>query len=112
MLVRWARLGDLNYLSETDDARPMDYQIDQIVVHPDYRIPSLYNDIALFHLDRDVEFSSHVRPICLNADPNWQSGSSKTVIATGWGLIQNGWFTIIGLKQTSFRAVLNRYGLR
>lgn len=90
MLVRWARLGDLNYLSETDDARPMDYQIDQIVVHPDYRIPSLYNDIALFHLDRDVEFSSHVRPICLNADPNWQSGSSKTVIATGWGLIQNG----------------------
>jgi len=78
--VRWARLEDLNYLSETEDARPMDYQIDQRKVHPDYQKPSLYNDIALFHLNRDVEFSSHVPPICLNADPNCQSGTSKTVI--------------------------------
>jgi len=110
--TRWARLRDPNYLSETDDATPMDYQIDQIVVHPDFQIPSLYNDIALFHLDRDVEFSSYVQPICLNADPNWQSSHSQTVIAPGWGRIENGWFTIIALKRTFSRAVLNKYGRR
>ncbi|XP_060869915.1 venom protease-like [Metopolophium dirhodum] len=88
-LVRWARVGDLNYLSETDDARPMDYQIDQRIVHPDYQKPSLYNDIALFHLDQDVLFSSYVRPICLNGDQNWQPSPSNIVIATGWGRIKN-----------------------
>ncbi|KAL4084357.1 hypothetical protein QTP88_028180 [Uroleucon formosanum] len=88
-LVRWARVGDLNYLLETDDARPMDYQIDERIVHPDYQKPSLYNDIALFHLDQDVEFSSYVRPLCLNGDPNWQSNSPQIVIATGWGRTEN-----------------------
>ncbi|XP_029343690.1 venom protease isoform X2 [Acyrthosiphon pisum] len=86
-VVQWARLGGLNYSSETDDARPTDYQIDQRIVHPDFRKPSLYNDIALFHLDQDVEFSSYVRPMCLNADPNWQSSASQIVISTGWGPI-------------------------
>ncbi|KAL5242294.1 hypothetical protein ACI65C_009704 [Semiaphis heraclei] len=85
--VRWARLGELNYLSETDDARPMDYQIDQRVVHPNYQPPSLYNDIALFHLDQEVKFSAYVRPICLNADPKLQSSPSQTLMATGWGQI-------------------------
>eukprot|EP00102_Acyrthosiphon_pisum_P023739 XP_016660949.1 PREDICTED: venom serine protease Bi-VSP-like [Acyrthosiphon pisum] len=96
-VVQWARLGGLNYSSETDDARPTDYQIDQRIVHPDFRKPSLYNDIALFHLDQDVEFSSYVRPMCLNADPNWQSSASQIVISTGWGPILDGWFAVIGL---------------
>lgn len=108
--MRWARLGDLNYLSETDDARPMDYQIDQRIVHPDYRKPSLYNDIALFHLDQDVEFSAYVRPICLNAEPKLQSSPLQTVITTGWGRIRNGWFTVVGFRRTAYRVViLNRY---
>ncbi|CAI6344067.1 unnamed protein product [Macrosiphum euphorbiae] len=87
-LTCWARLRDPNYSSETDDVTPMDYQIDQIEVHPGFQMPLLYNDIALFHLDRDVQFSSYVRPICLNADPNWQWSHSQTVIAPGWGRIQ------------------------
>ncbi|XP_060871293.1 venom protease-like isoform X2 [Metopolophium dirhodum] len=89
-LTRWARLRDPNYLSETDDVTPMDYQIDQIVVHPDFQVPSLYNDIALFHLDQEVKFSAYVRPICLNADPNWQSSHSSSVITPGWGRNQHG----------------------
>lgn len=104
-------MGDLNYLTETDEAKPMDYQIDERIVHPDYQKPSLYNDIALFHLDQDVEFSSYVRPLCLNGDPNWQSNLSQFVIATGWGQTENSWLTNISLKRTPARAVFKRYGL-
>jgi transmembrane serine protease 9 len=80
--AKWARLGDLNYISKTDNARPKDYRIVQHIVHPAYRPPSQYNDIALFRLETDVEFSAYVRPICLNTDAN---STPAKQIATGWG---------------------------
>lgn len=96
--VKWARLGELNYLTDTDDARPKDYKIVQRVIHPDYKKPILYNDIALYRLEEDVTFSPYVRPICLNADPYMQSNTTQKVIATGWGAIYNGWFVFLGFK--------------
>jgi len=85
----WARLGDLNYLSDADDARPEDYRISRRVIHPDYRPPSVYHDIALFRLERDVRLSAYVRPVCLNAD---RSLDVKHALATGWGQIEYGQF--------------------
>ncbi|XP_050433881.1 uncharacterized protein LOC126841436 [Adelges cooleyi] len=85
--ARWARLGDLNFELDTDDAKPSTYDIVKRVIHPDYRVPSVYNDIALFLLDRVVEFSEYVVPICLNED---QSFTPTTSIATGWGQVGHG----------------------
>jgi len=85
--ARWARLGELNYLIDTDIAKPKDYKIVQRVLHPKYLPPSLYNDIALFRLEENVEFSAFVRPICLNAD---QFFNPSTLVATGWGQIETG----------------------
>jgi len=96
--ARWARLGELNYLTDTDDARPKDYKIVQRVIHPDYKYPMLYNDIALFRLEEDVTFSPYVRPICLNADPYMQSTDPQKVMATGWGQTYQGWFVFLGFK--------------
>lgn len=86
-MARWVRLGELNIISTTDDARPKDYRIVQRVSHPDYKPPSLYNDVALFRLESDVEFSAYVRPICLNSDPLF---NPAVHIATGWGRTSNG----------------------
>ncbi|XP_060870189.1 venom protease-like isoform X2 [Metopolophium dirhodum] len=66
--AKWARLGELDYNSKTADARPTDYKIEERIIHPNYKSRSLYNDIALFRLERDVHFSAYVRPICLNTD--------------------------------------------
>uniref|UniRef100_A0A2H8TSH9 Serine protease snake n=1 Tax=Melanaphis sacchari TaxID=742174 RepID=A0A2H8TSH9_9HEMI len=85
--AQWARLGDLDYLSETDEARPKDYRIVERIVHPNYKPPSLYNDIALFRLERDVDFSPFVRPICLNTDHYL---TPPAIIATGWGRTETG----------------------
>ncbi|NP_001155379.1 serine protease-like precursor [Acyrthosiphon pisum] len=78
----WARLGELDYLSETDEARPKDYRIVQRIIHPNYKSTSSYHDIALFRLERDVDFSAFVRPICLNTDNTLRP---PAIIATGWG---------------------------
>ncbi|XP_060851918.1 serine protease snake-like isoform X2 [Rhopalosiphum padi] len=80
--AKWARLGELDYDSESDEARPLDYIIVERIIHPNYKPPSVYNDIALFRLERDVEFSPFARPICLNTD---HSLIPPAIIATGWG---------------------------
>ncbi|XP_001948438.1 venom protease isoform X1 [Acyrthosiphon pisum] len=84
-VARWARLGVLKrVVDETNVDRPNDYEIVEHIIHPDYNPPSLYNDIALFRLGRNVVFSDDVRPICLNTDLNL---TPPKQIATGWGRI-------------------------
>ncbi|CAH1723029.1 unnamed protein product [Aphis gossypii] len=84
-MARWARLGVVDrVINEDSIVQPKDYRIVQHVIHPNYKPPSLYNDIALFRLERDVEFSDTVRPICLNSDP---SLTPLKQILTGWGRI-------------------------
>lgn len=82
------RLGDYDIGSTTDISRPRDYRIVEYIVHPDYKPRTqLYNDIALFRLEKDVEFSAFVRPICVNSDP---SLDLNEMIATGWGTTKQG----------------------
>lgn len=93
-LARWARLGDLNIASTADEARPENYRIIEHILHPEYEPPAQYNDIGLFLLEKDVEFSKFIRPICLNSDPL----INPTVqIATGWGQIYTGKFILIAM---------------
>lgn len=84
----WARLGELNYLTENDNTIHQDYKIVQRITHPDYQ-PSRakYNDLALFRLEKEVKFTAYVRPICLNTNAFLKPSS---VIATGWGQTANG----------------------
>jgi len=86
-LANWARLGDLDVNSINDIAKPKDYRIVQHIVHPGFKRPVKYNDIALLRLETNVELSAFVRPICLNSDP--LSNPTK-LIATGWGSIDEG----------------------
>jgi len=81
-IMQWARLGDLNVVTDTDIAQPKDYRIVEHVIHPDYKPPLKYNDIALFRLETEVEFTAYIRPICLNTDP---AINPEVLIATGWG---------------------------
>lgn len=81
-MARWARLGDLNIILTTDDARPKDYRIVRRVIHPCFKPPLSYNDVALFQLEKNVEFSEYVMPICLNSDPSLEP---RIQVATSWG---------------------------
>ncbi|XP_014208050.1 uncharacterized protein LOC106639117 [Copidosoma floridanum] len=57
-------------------------RVDYILLHPEYVDNGFINDIALLRLEKPLEFSDYVRPVCLPAaEP--ESGAIGT--ATGWG---------------------------
>ncbi|KAK9298364.1 hypothetical protein QLX08_008273 [Tetragonisca angustula] len=82
--ANWARLGDLNLKRTDDEARPQDFQIVERIRHPKYSIRYSYHDIALFRLEKDVEFNAYIRPSCLPySSPD--VGTDGKATATGWG---------------------------
>ncbi|XP_044262358.1 venom protease-like [Tribolium madens] len=76
------RLGDLDLQSVADDAQAQDYTVSQKIIHPNYHAPAQYDDIALIKLDKDVQFSPSIAPICLETLTNLPN---YNFIATGWG---------------------------
>ncbi|KAF6200353.1 hypothetical protein GE061_006656 [Apolygus lucorum] len=81
-LAAYARVGDLDLYSTDDDAQPFTYKIIKRVRHPEYKRPQAYNDIVLFKLERTVQFSRMIRPICLLG---LVSPNNNFVVASGWG---------------------------
>ncbi|KAK9506720.1 hypothetical protein O3M35_008605 [Rhynocoris fuscipes] len=80
--ARWARVGDLDISSTSEDAQPQEKIIIDIIIHPNYKKPAVYNDIALFKLDAAVTFNNWVAPICLYVD---DLISTTKATLTGWG---------------------------
>ncbi|XP_054262026.1 serine protease snake-like [Macrosteles quadrilineatus] len=109
-LASWVRLGDYDIFSTDDDknrhAESREYQIIERINHPEYKSPSVYNDIALYKLKDTIKFNEYVRPICLQIDHTF----AKTyALGTGWGRVEWGGkqsgvlqkvnLTIIGRKE-------------
>ncbi|XP_026325621.1 serine protease snake-like [Hyposmocoma kahamanoa] len=88
------RLGDQNIdPAVRDGANPVEVAIRKIILHPNYKSPIRYNDIALLELATDVDFEENIRPACL-----WNKhdvSEYKKAIATGWGV------TNVRTKETS-----------
>lgn len=81
--VIWARLGVSNINRLTGKY----YRVQQSIPHPDFDLPSRYDDIALFRLEVEVQFSQFIKPICLNTN---QLSNPNSLIATGWGRTSTG----------------------
>lgn len=58
------------------------YEITHLIVHPEYKSPLYYNDIALLKFSGNVTFAWHIRPACL-----WQNSmpNETDLQATGYG---------------------------
>lgn len=48
------RIGDQDLSDDDDGASPQEFNIKNIIIHPNYRRRSKYHDIVLFELDRVV----------------------------------------------------------
>ncbi|XP_066907226.1 serine protease snake-like [Halyomorpha halys] len=69
--INWARLREFDYR-----------MIVEIIVHPKYSRNMSYHDIALFKLDRDVEFNRYILPMCLQTERHI---TEKIANMKGWG---------------------------
>lgn len=90
--AKFVRVGDLNTASDSADARPQLFNIIERINHHQYRPPELYNDIALYKLDRAVTFDEYAKPVCLHESPSLPEG---TGVATGWGRLEFGKFNYL-----------------
>lgn len=82
--VSTVRLGDV-YVDGSSGTK-QDFRIAKAVVHPDYKPPMSYNDIALLELQGEVNISDIIRPGCLQTE----ALEDLAVWATGWGLTDYG----------------------
>lgn len=78
------RLGELNLASTIEPSIPQDYKVINKIAHPLYKTPSVYHDIALVLLDRNIIITSYVKPACLFTQQNIPYDAQ--LLATGWGL--------------------------
>ncbi|KAL1117771.1 hypothetical protein AAG570_004086 [Ranatra chinensis] len=79
--AKWVRLGDLEFNKANTLVNPEDVRISQTIVHPEYRPPALYNDIALYRLEKTVSYSLWVKPACVHSMPKIPF---KKATACGW----------------------------
>ncbi|KAH8278429.1 hypothetical protein KR018_003250, partial [Drosophila ironensis] len=81
--INIVRLGELEFDNTQDDAQPEDFDLQgEIIVHPNYVYPAIYNDIAIGRLSRPVTFNEYKHPACL---PFEDGKKSTSFIAIGWG---------------------------
>ena len=90
------RLGEYNTETDRDcsnqlgfeicNDKPVNSQIDNIIVHPDYNDDSAdrHNDLALIKLKREIQFSDFIKPICLPSRAERPRTGDRLVVA-GWG---------------------------
>lgn len=82
------RLGDTDILRTDDDreSKPVDLRVTETIVHENFRLQTYYNDIALLKLEKPVNFTDYIRPICLPGPEMAKEdlmGYFGTVV--GWG---------------------------
>lgn len=80
--------------TKNEDASTVDFPITERIVHPEFSLPSLYNDIALFKFKGISSFTAYMRPICLNLFDNFDT---TKVTAIGWGTTGYGEYQLPGL---------------
>ncbi|KAF6214397.1 hypothetical protein GE061_009138 [Apolygus lucorum] len=59
--------------------------VKEMYIHPDYRAPACYNDIALVKLARTLKLTPKLRPACLPNEETTANHLNKVAVATGWG---------------------------
>ncbi|KAF8776918.1 Phenoloxidase-activating factor 2 like protein [Argiope bruennichi] len=77
------RLGEWDTQTTTEFLAHEDYKVSKIIVHPDFRNTSLWNDIALLRLEEPVLFAPHIDTVCLPEYDEIFSG--QNCVVTGWG---------------------------
>lgn len=83
--LKVARIGASNLDGDDDGAQPIDVEIEEKIVHPEYNPTRFKNDIAVLKLAKEVPFSDRVRPICLPLTNALQNKNLSGSYAAGWG---------------------------
>ncbi|CAG0904933.1 unnamed protein product [Darwinula stevensoni] len=87
------RLGEHDLNSDTESVPVVDISPaqDGIIIHPDFKSPARYADIALIRLSKPVNFTKEILPACLHNSKQRLDLSPETVLTfAGWGTVGYG----------------------
>ncbi|XP_058804307.1 venom protease-like [Phymastichus coffea] len=81
------RLGEHNYENKLDGVKSIEVSVKTAVPHPKYNDISKQNDIAVLTLEKDVEFTDSIHPICLPLadDIKNRNFTGTHPFIAGWG---------------------------
>ncbi|GIY00203.1 serine proteinase stubble [Caerostris extrusa] len=77
------RLGEWDTQTTSEFLAHEDYNVSKILVHPEFRNTSLWNDVALLRLSEPVLFAPHIDTVCLPQHDEIFAG--QNCVVTGWG---------------------------
>lgn len=74
-------------LGSTEEPKPFQTKrVVKITMHPAYQPTNLESDVALLHLESNLNFDRHIGPICIDENELEPAGSSnEECLTTGWG---------------------------
>ncbi|XP_048484453.1 serine protease snake [Plutella xylostella] len=79
------RFGDRSIVPEAADAEfTVESKIHRIIIHPNYKHPKLYDDIALLELEKETAFTKFIQPACLYHKADISKLYTKMKVTT-WG---------------------------
>ncbi|XP_065360964.1 venom protease-like [Calliphora vicina] len=84
--LSFVRLGEHDLTTDLE-ARHVDIKVVRSEKHPDYNTSNGHSDIAILYLERNVEFTEFISPICMPTTPDLRQKSylSYTPFVIGWG---------------------------
>jgi len=85
----YADIGDHD-LRTVEEATNQVIKCDRIIQHANYDNQTQDNDIALCHLERPVQYSRTIQPICLPWTMLGETFQGRTITASGWGTTSSG----------------------
>lgn len=93
------RLGELVVNNDNDSSQPKDFRIMERIPHPQYTGSSVYFDIMLLRLRDKVQFTPHMRPICLYTSSVLAAALHNKALITGWGVTATGSCVLVNSKK-------------
>ncbi|KAI8116971.1 Venom serine protease Bi-VSP [Lucilia cuprina] len=89
--LSFVRLGEHDLTTDTE-ARHVDIRVVRSERHPDYTPRNGHSDIAILYLERNVEFSVLISPICMPITPELRKKTyvRYTPFIAGWGKTMEG----------------------
>ncbi|XP_001353033.3 venom serine protease Bi-VSP isoform X1 [Drosophila pseudoobscura] len=87
----FVRLGEHDLSTDTE-TRHVDINVIRYVSHPEYNRQNGRSDIAILYLERNVQFTDKITPICLPHTPQLRGKSyvGYMPFVAGWGKTQEG----------------------
>lgn len=77
-----------------DDVKPFQTRrVVKVTMHPAYQPTNLESDIALLHLESNLNFDKHIGPICVDSNDVDLSLPNEECVTSGWGkeAIRSNW---------------------